>query len=111
MGMFIRVQNAKKDGEGNIIGGSASLVKSTYTNTGSSPTKQTLVERLGTIVFMPDRRSGISLHRKGGWSNTIWIPTSSPMFHPTIPAWKAGDCFQNHGYILFSGIAIRYSRS
>lgn len=66
MGMFIRVQNAKKDGEGNIIGGSASLVKSTYTNTGSSPTRQTLVERLGTIVFMPDRRSGIFLTPERG---------------------------------------------
>ena len=59
--MFIRVQNAKKDGEGNIIGGSASLVESVYVKDGPSPTKQRLVEKLGTIVFMPDRRSGIFL--------------------------------------------------
>lgn len=59
--MFIRVQNAKKDEKGNIIGGSASLVESIYVKGGNSPTKQRLVEKLGSIVFMPDRRSGIFL--------------------------------------------------
>jgi hypothetical protein len=37
MDVFIRVQNAKKDGEGNIIGGSASLVESVYVKDGSRP--------------------------------------------------------------------------
>ena len=59
--MFIRVQNARRDEAGNIIGGSASLVESVYVKDGGSPTKQRLIERLGTIVFMPDRRSGIFL--------------------------------------------------
>ena len=59
--MFIRVQNARKDEQGNIVGGSASLVESIYVKGGTSPTKQRLVEKLGTIVFMPDRRSGIFL--------------------------------------------------
>lgn len=63
---FIRVQNAKKDADGNIIGGSASLVESIYQKGGNVPCKQVLKESLGTIVFMDNRRSGIFLSKTRG---------------------------------------------
>lgn len=55
---FIRVQNARRDGDGNIVGGSASIVESEYVS-GGARCRQILREGLGRIVFMPDRRSGI----------------------------------------------------
>lgn len=63
---FIRVQNAKKDGKGNIIGGSASVVESVYQKCGSSSCRQLMKESLGTIVFMDNRRSGIFLSKTRG---------------------------------------------
>ena len=39
---FIRIQNAKKDEEGNIVGGSASIVESVYVSTGKNHCKQVL---------------------------------------------------------------------
>lgn len=63
---FIRIQNAKKDGCGNIIGGSASIVESLYRNDGGSACKQVMKESLGTIVFMDNRRSGVFLSKSRG---------------------------------------------
>ncbi len=63
---FIRVQNAEKDENGNIIGGSASIVESVYQKDGHSVCKQVLKESLGTIVYMSDRRSGIFLSKTRG---------------------------------------------
>lgn len=63
---FIRIQNAKKDEYGNIIGGSASLVESAYQKDGKSSCKQVLKESLGTIVFMENRKSGIFLSKTRG---------------------------------------------
>lgn len=63
---FIRVQNAKKDENGNIVGGSASIVESIYQKDGKSTCKQVLKESLGTIVFMGDRRSGIFISKTRG---------------------------------------------
>lgn len=63
---FIRIQNAKKDENGNIVGGSASLVESVYQKGSKVPCKQILKESLGTIVFMEDRRSGIFLSKTRG---------------------------------------------
>ena len=63
---FIRIQNAKKDAEGNIIGGSASIVDSVYKSEGSVRCKQVMRESLGTIVFMDSRRSGIFMSKTRG---------------------------------------------
>lgn len=63
---FIRVQNAKKDELGNIVGGSASIVESVYQKDGRSACKQVLKESLGRIVFMSDRRSGIFVSKTRG---------------------------------------------
>lgn len=63
---FIRVQNAKKDDRGNIIGGSASIVESVYQSTGSSKCKQVLRESLGTIIFMENRHSGVFMSKTRG---------------------------------------------
>ena len=63
---FIRIQNAKKDKDGNIVGGSASIVESVYQKEGSSACKQVLRESLGTIIFMGDRRSGVFMSKTRG---------------------------------------------
>lgn len=63
---FIRIQNAKKDDEGNIIGGSASIVDSLYQKGKASPCKQVMKESLGRIIFMEDRKSGIFLSKTRG---------------------------------------------
>lgn len=63
---FIRIQNAKKDANGCIIGGSASIVESVYQKDGSSVCKQEMKESLGTIVYMENRRSGIFLSKTRG---------------------------------------------
>lgn len=58
--VFIRVQNAKKDEEGIIIGGSASIVESVYIpNSGKNHCKQVTRESLGTVVHMADKQRGI----------------------------------------------------
>lgn len=63
---FIRVQNAKKDENGNIIGGSASVVESVYQRDGTVPCRQELKLSLGKVVFMGDRRSGVFLTKDRG---------------------------------------------
>lgn len=63
---FIRIQNAKKDDNGNIIGGSASIVESRYQKDGGSVCKQIMKESLGKIVFMENRTSGIFLSKTRG---------------------------------------------
>ena len=60
------IQNAKKDDEGNIIGGSASIVDSLYQKGKASPCKQVMKESLGRIIFMEDRKSGIFLSKTRG---------------------------------------------
>ena len=61
MGMtFIRLQNAKKDDNGVIVGGSASIVESVYTaGSGKNHCRQVRIESLGTVVYMEDRKSGV----------------------------------------------------
>jgi hypothetical protein len=57
---FIRIQNAKIDDDGIIVGGSASIVESVYVpNSGKNHCRQVTRESLGTIVYMADRQSGI----------------------------------------------------
>lgn len=57
---FIRVQNAKRDDNGIIIGGSASIVESVYLpKSGKNHCKQVTKESLGTIIYMEDRKSGV----------------------------------------------------
>ena len=63
---FIRIQNTKKDEDGNIVGGSASIVESVYVSTGKNHCKQVLKESLGTVIFMDNKRSGIFLSKLRG---------------------------------------------
>ena len=63
---FIRIQNAKKDEDGNIVGGSASIVESVYVSTGKNHCKQVLKESLGTVIFMDNKRPGIFLSKLRG---------------------------------------------
>lgn len=64
--VFIRIQNAKIDENGNIVGGSASIVESRYQKDGKSACKQVLKEGLGTIVYMENKRSGVFLSKTRG---------------------------------------------
>lgn len=64
---FIRIQNAKKDESGIIIGGSASIVESVYIpNSGKNHCKQVTRESLGAIIYMADRERGIFNSRTRG---------------------------------------------
>ena len=63
---FIRIQNARKDKDGNIVGGSASIVDSVYQSKSDVKCRQVLRESLGTIVFMESRRSGIFMSKTRG---------------------------------------------
>ncbi|MBR6205105.1 MAG: hypothetical protein IKQ60_08735, partial [Candidatus Methanomethylophilaceae archaeon] len=78
---FIRVQNAKKDELGRMVGGSASIVESVYVKDGKSPCKQVLKESLGRIVLMEDRHRGIFLSKTRGLveydcENDEFVPVS-----------------------------------
>ena len=102
---FIRIQNAKKDTEGNIIGGSASIVDSVYQSEGSVRCKQVMRESLGTIVFMDSRRSGIFMSKTRGLvhydvdtdefehvsKDDSRIPDATPMIRDNIRTFF-GDC-------------------
>lgn len=61
--MFIRVQRPKTDENGVIIGGSASVVASSYDKDAvSGHSRQTVVERLGRVIELAaDKKSGIFL--------------------------------------------------
>ncbi len=63
---FIRIQNAKINDNGVIIGGSASIVESVYQKGSKVPCKQVKKEGLGTIVYMENRRAGIFLSKTRG---------------------------------------------
>ena len=57
---FIRVQNAKRDDDRNVIGGTAAITVSSYVSDQKYHSKQTVRERLGTVLWMPpDGKSGI----------------------------------------------------
>ena len=102
---FIRIQNAKKDTEGNIIGGSASIVDSVYQSEGSVRCKQVMRESLGTIVFMDSRRSGKFMSKTRGLvhydvdtdefehvsKDDSRIPDATPMIRDNIRTFF-GDC-------------------
>lgn len=102
---FIRIQNAKRDAEGNIIGGSASIVDSVYMSEGPVRCKQVMRESLGTIVFMDSRRSGIFMSKTRGLvhydvdtdefghvsKDDPRIPDASPTVHDNIRSFF-GDC-------------------
>lgn len=60
--VFIRAQNIKRDSSGRITGGTASAVRSVResTGSGSSKSRQKVVERLGKVLFLSENgRSGI----------------------------------------------------
>lgn len=65
---FIRVQKPKTDENGNIVGGSASVVESVYVpNKGKNHCRQKVRESLGKVVFMdPDRKAGVFLSKTRG---------------------------------------------
>jgi len=76
---FIRIQNARRDDDGNIVGGSASIVDSLYQKGEGSPCRQVMKESLGRIVFMEDRKSGIFLSKTRG---LVFYDVESDEFRP-----------------------------
>lgn len=57
---FIHVHNKIFDNNNNIVGGTASIMKSFYIKDNSYHSKQETIERLGKVVFLsPDGKSGI----------------------------------------------------
>lgn len=57
---FIRIQKKKYDKNGNIVGGIASIKKSTYIKGKKYHSKQTTVEPLGKVLYLSnDKKSGI----------------------------------------------------
>lgn len=89
---FIRIQNAKKDDDGNIIGGSASIVDSQYQKEGSSACRQVMKESLGKIVYMENRTSGIFLSKTRG---LVFYDVETDEFSPVDrddPRLKASGC-------------------
>jgi len=65
---FIRVQKLVRDGNGNIVSGSAAIKESVYVKDGGKyHSKQIVRERLGKVVWLsPDGRSGIFLSPRRG---------------------------------------------
>lgn len=77
---FIRIQKAKIDESGNIIGGSASIVESVYVpNSGRNHCKQVTRESLGTILYMADRKSGIFNSKTRG---LVYYDSEKDLFEP-----------------------------
>lgn len=65
--VFIRVQNTKKNSEGHIVGGSASIVESVYVpGNGKNHCRQVKRESLGKIVLMESRTKGVFLSKTRG---------------------------------------------
>lgn len=64
---FIKVQKRIVNADGNIVGGSASIVDVKYTGTeGKYHSKQVVREVLGAVLWMPSKRKGIFLSPKRG---------------------------------------------
>lgn len=64
---FIKVQNLKKDGNGTVIGGTASIIDVEYVAGGRVHSKQKPREPLGKVVWIAEnRRKGIFLSRTRG---------------------------------------------
>lgn len=58
--MFIRPQRVRRDGEGRIVSGSASLMETRYDGAEKYRSRQTTVERLGKVLYLSDDgRSGV----------------------------------------------------
>lgn len=64
---FLRTQNIKRDDNGNIISGSASIMNTVYDNSRQHKSKQVVVEKLGKVLWLGDSgRSGIFLNPQRG---------------------------------------------
>ena len=64
---FLRTQNIKRDDKGNIISGSATIMKTVYDNTRDHKSRQEVVEKLGKVLWLGDSaRSGIFLNAQRG---------------------------------------------
>lgn len=80
--MFIRVQRPKKDETGAVIGGSASVVASSYDKDAlSGHSKQTVVEKLGKVIELAaDKKSGVFLSpTRGAVCYNVVDNTFSPL--------------------------------
>ncbi len=81
---FIRVQNLKRDEQGRVLSGSASIVDTSYVSGARYHSRQTVRESLGRVVWLADdRRSGLFLSQFRG---LVAYDADSDSFSPVDPA-------------------------
>lgn len=81
---FIRVQKLVRDGNGNILSGSAAIKESQYIkNGGKFHSRQIVRERLGNVIWLASDGKSYIEHPSCGWRHRIEY---TARLHPDSPS-------------------------